>query len=168
MNRFPNSRLAGLLSAAAFLAVTNGASAQTASPAAPMAADHPPMSSSSGGPARPSGVSPDVEQHISRLHGQLGITPAEQAQWEQCAQVMRDNAAQMNQAFMDRSAKVAGMNAVDTMQSYAQLAQIHATNMQKLASAFQALYGSFPDQQKQVADAVFRKNNATRMQHANR
>jgi phage/plasmid primase-like uncharacterized protein len=46
------------------------------------------------------------------------------------------------------------------MQSYAQLAQVHATNMQKLASAFQSLYSSFPDQQKLVADAVFRKSNA--------
>ncbi len=168
MNRFSNCRLAGILSAVAFAATTAGASAQTAAPAAPMATDHSQMSSSSGGQARSRGVSPDVEQHIRQLRGQLGITSAQEAQWDQCAQVMRDNAAQMSQAFMDRSAKVGGMDAVDNMQSYAQLAQIHATNMQKLASAFQALYSSFPDQQKQVADAVFRKNNATRMQHANR
>ena len=168
MNRFPNFRLAGILSAVAFAATASGASAQTAPSAAPMAAEHSPMSSSGSGPAHARSAPPDVEKHITQLHAQLGITPAEQAQWEQCAQVMRDNAAQMNQAFMDRSGKLDGMNAVDNMQSYAQLAQVHATNMQKLASAFQALYSSFPDQQKQVADAVFRKNNAARMQRANR
>ena len=78
---------------------------------------------------------------------------------------MRDNAAEINHSFTDRGAKVGAMNASDNMQSYAQLAQVHATNMQKLASAFQSLYGSFPDQQKLVADGVFRKSNALPMRH---
>ena len=33
-----------------------------------------------------------VENHIKQLHAQLHITPAEQSQWDQFAQVMRDNA----------------------------------------------------------------------------
>ena len=41
------------------------------------------------------------------------------------------------------------------MQSYAQLTQVHATNMQNLASASQMLYISFTAQQKQRADGVF-------------
>jgi hypothetical protein len=41
-----------------------------------------------------------VENHIKQLHAQLRITPAEQPQWDQFAQVMRDNARDMDQAFM--------------------------------------------------------------------
>ena len=108
----------------------------------------------------PKEASTKVEQHIRQLHSQLGITPAQQPQWDQFAQVMRDNAAQISQASADRVARVNALDAAANMQSYAQLAQVHATNMQKLASAFQSLYASFPEPQKQVADSVFRKSAA--------
>ena len=39
-----------------------------------------------------------VEARIKQLHAQLGITPAEQAQWEQFAQTMRDNARAMDRS----------------------------------------------------------------------
>jgi periplasmic protein CpxP/Spy len=110
-------------------------------------------------PALPKSISEKVEQHIKQLHDQLGITVAEEPQWKQFAQVMRDNATQMQQAFAARAANVATMTAAENMQSYSQLAQLHAANMQKLASAFQTLYDTFPDAQKNVADAVFRQNN---------
>ena len=126
----------------------------TAAPAAPAAA-----------PALPREVSAKVEQRIRQLHGQLGITSAQQPQWDQFAQVMRDNAAQISQASADRIARVRALDAADNMQSYAQLAQVHATDMQKLATAFQSLYASFPEAQKQVADSVFRKGNAIAPRH---
>jgi hypothetical protein len=97
-----------------------------------------------------------VEQHITRLHARLHITPAQQADWDQFAQVMRDNAKDMNQTLEQRNAGFGSMTAVDNMQSYAQLAQQHAQDTQKLAAAFQTLYGSFSDDQKKNADAVFR------------
>jgi periplasmic protein CpxP/Spy len=50
------------------------------------------------------------------------------------------------------------MDAPDNMRSYAQLAQTHADNMERLATAFQSLYDAFPDQQKKAADAVFRSS----------
>ncbi len=133
--------------AAAFAQTTPATT--TPAPAAPAAPSAAPATLS---PA----VSARVEQHIKALHDQLGITTAEQPQWDQFAQVMRDNAAQIGQAFQARGAKIATDSAADNMQSYAAIAQVHATNMQKLASAFQALYTSFPDAQKQKADTVFR------------
>ena len=148
---------AAILTVLAVPALNASASAQTSAPAtSPAPAPE---------PALPKAVSAKVEQHIKQLHGELGITPAEQPQWDQFAQVMRVNAAEINQSFTDRAAKVGAMNASDNMQSYAQLAQVHATNMQKLASAFQSLYSSLPDQQKLVADGVFRKSNAVPMRH---
>jgi hypothetical protein len=110
-------------------------------------------------PAPPSSAT--VEQHITQLHTQLGITPAEQVQWDAFAQVMRDNADQMSAAFSERGSGVTNMSALDNMQSYARLAQVHAANMQKLASAFEPLYESFSDQQKKRADQVFQASART-------
>jgi hypothetical protein len=100
--------------------------------------------------------SANVEAHIALLHKELQITPAEETQWAAFAQVMRDNAAQMDAAFSQRGSELATMNAVQDLQSYAQISQIQSNNMQKLATAFQTLYASFPASQQKVADAVFR------------
>jgi hypothetical protein len=97
-----------------------------------------------------------VEQHITDLHNQLHITAAQQAQWDPFAQVMRDNAKGMDQSLEQRGASLASMTAPENMQSYAQLAQQHAQDMQKLAAAFQTLYGSLSDEQKKSADELFR------------
>jgi protein CpxP len=109
-------------------------------------------------PAKPGAASPTerVEEHISRLHAQLRITPAEEPQWNQFAQVMRENAKDMEQVLQERANGFAGMNAADNLQSYAHVAQRHAQDTEKLATAFQALYGSLSDEQKKNADAVFR------------
>ncbi len=164
MSRFRTPRLAAVLAVIALpvLAVPAVALAQS-SPSAPPPAAAPKAESSppavAPAPTLPKAQSKRVEQHIKQLHDQLGITTAEEPQWTQFAQVMRDNAAQMEQAFSARGAHVDAMNAADNMQSYAQLAQVHATNMQKLASSFQSLYNSFPDAQKKVADTVFKKSD---------
>jgi hypothetical protein len=102
-----------------------------------------------------------VEAHIQALHDQLQITPAEEPEWAAFAQVMRENAAQMEQAFATRGANLATMNAVADMQSYAQIAQIQSANMQKLAASFQALYERFPAEQQKLADNVFREKMAS-------
>jgi protein CpxP len=145
---------AGVLLASLLLPVTLplGASAQTETPAGgPSATTKPQV------PARnPMSMTDRVEQHITRLHAQLKITTAEQPQWDQFAQVMRENAKDMNQAFQQRATGFASMNAAENMQSYAQIAQQQAGDTQKLATAFQALYGSMSDDQKKNADAVFR------------
>jgi hypothetical protein len=111
-------------------------------------------------PALPQAMEQKIDAHINMLHKQLAITPAQDPQWTQFAQVMRDNAASMHAAFEARGAKLSDMNAADNMQSYAELARVHADNMQKLATSFQTLYASLSDQQKQTADAVFRHDEA--------
>ena len=58
------------------------------------------------------------------------------------------------------------MNAAENMQSYAQIAELHAQDTQKLAAAFQTLYGSMSDAQKKNADTVFRARSEQRdVQH---
>lgn len=103
-----------------------------------------------------------VEQRISDLHAQLKITDAQSTQWDAFAQTMRDNAMKTAQAFHDRAQKLSSMNADDAMKSYAQLAQNHADNMQKLSSAWSALYAVLSADQKQTADAMYRNQSAKR------
>jgi protein CpxP len=143
------------------LSLPAAAFAQANTPA-PAPAEAP---STGAAPALPASISAKVEEHIKQLHDQLSITPAEQPQWDQYAQVMRENAAQMSEAFTTRASKVGAMNAADNMQSYAQISQVHATNMQKLASAFQSLYNTFPDDQKHLADGVFQNSKGRLAPH---
>jgi protein CpxP len=109
---------------------------------------------------KPASLTDRVEQHITRLRAQLGITPAQQPQWDQFAAVMRDNAKAMSQTLEQRGTRFASMNASENMQSYAQIAQQHAQDVQKLATAFQPVYESMSDDQKKLADAVFRADAA--------
>jgi protein CpxP len=99
-----------------------------------------------------------VEQRIKQLHSQLQITPAEQPQWDQFAHVMRENARDMDQAFMQRAQQFSKMSAVENMRSYEQIAEEHTQRLQKLIPAFESLYDAMPDQQKRLADQVFREN----------
>jgi protein CpxP len=97
-----------------------------------------------------------VEQRITDLHSKLHITPAQQPQWDQFIQVMRDNARTMDETFQHRVQTMTAMTATENMQSYAQLAATNAQDVQKLVPAFQALYDTMSDTQKRTADQVFR------------
>jgi periplasmic protein CpxP/Spy len=96
-----------------------------------------------------------VERRIADLHSRLQITPQESQQWDQFAQVMRDNAKEMDDLYRQRAEKLGSMSAVENMQSFEQIEEARAQQMQKLVPAFQALYASLSDQQKTEADRVF-------------
>jgi len=101
-----------------------------------------------------------VEQRITDLHAKLNITDQQSKQWDAFTQTMRDNANKTDGAFRDRAQKLSSMDADDAMKSYAALAQQHAENMQKLSSAFSDLYAVLSPEQKQVADAMYRNEQA--------
>jgi len=123
--------------------------------ARPAAAQPSPLA---GHPAAGKNAEERVEQRIKELHAQLRITAAEGPQWDQFVQVMRENARDMDQAWLQRVDQFQSMNALQNMQSYEQIAEQHAQHLQKLVPAFQSLYNAMPDQQKQLADQVFRAN----------
>jgi protein CpxP len=105
-----------------------------------------------------------VEERIRILQKQLGITEAQMPLWEAFAQAMRDNAASTDALFAHRAGSVATMNAVDNMHSYAQIARAYADNTERLATAFDSLYASLTDTQKQAADTLFRQQAAAAAQ----
>ncbi len=98
-----------------------------------------------------------ADQRIQTLQAALQIAPPQMAQWNSFAQAMRDNAAATDALFRNRAASAATMNAVDNMKSYAAVARSYADNTQKLSDAFGTLYAALSDQQKQVADRLFRQ-----------
>jgi hypothetical protein len=142
--------------------------AQSGQTAASQGAVPPPPAASSplaGHPVPGKNAEERVERRIRELHSQLQITPAEELQWNEFAQVMRENARDMDQAFMQRAQQFPTMNALQNMQSYEQISEEHAQRVQKLVPAFQKLYGAMPDQQKRLADQVFRANAEKHQEH---
>ena len=91
------------------------------------------------------------------LQSQLGITEAQMPLWSAFTQAMRDNAAATDALFTQRAGAVATMNAPDNMHSYAEIARAYADNTERLATAFDSLYASLSDTQKQAADTMFRQ-----------
>ena len=96
-----------------------------------------------------------VEKHIDQLHTTLKITPAQEAQWNEVAATMRDNAKEMDRAIDKRTAGAASATAVDDLKAYADIAQTHANGVKKLATAFSGLYSAMSDEQKKAADEAF-------------
>jgi catalase (peroxidase I) len=97
-----------------------------------------------------------VEQRIQALQAKLAITPGEMHDWNDFAQVMRDNASSTDQLFQQRAHSAATMTAVENMRSYAGIARSYADNTQKLADAFATFYGKLTPEQQKSADALFR------------
>jgi periplasmic protein CpxP/Spy len=110
----------------------------------------------------PPKVETRVQQHIEQLHKRLEITPAQQSQWDQFAQVMQQDAADMRSAIEQRGQELNSMTALQDMQSYTHLADVHAEDMHRLTAAFEQLYNSLTPQQRQNADEVFRYRAETR------
>lgn len=161
MIRIP--RLAPL--AAALFCVPALALAQsTTSPSTPAHPAEPPAAAgpSAAAPALPQNIRARVEAHIKQLHAQLRITPAQEEQWKAFADVMRQNAADMDAAMEQRAKQFASMNALQNMQSYGQIAEKHAQHMQKLVAAFGTLYNALPESQQKLADQVFRARATAR------
>ena len=152
------SSLARGAALAALLAPAIGL-AQSAAPLPPTAAAATPAP----GATPPTGSAPSaatqaaVDQRIRMLQSQLGVTEAQMPLWSAFTQAMRDNAAATDALFTQRAGAVATMTAPDNMHSYAQIARAYADNTERLATAFDALYASLSDTQKQAADTLFRQ-----------
>ncbi len=111
-------------------------------------------------PAPSAATKTAVDQRIRALQSQLGITEAQMPLWTAFAQAMRDNAASTDALFAQRASAVTSMSAVDNMHSYAQIARAYAENTERLATAFDSLYASLTDTQRQAADTLFRQQAA--------
>jgi hypothetical protein len=152
--------LAALLAPAVGLAQSAAPLPPTAAATSPAPAATPPA----GSPAPSAATQAAVDQRIRALQSQLGITEAQMPLWSAFTQAMRDNAAATDALFMQRAGAVATMSAADNMHSYAQIARAYADNTERLATAFDSLYASLSDTQKQAADTLFRQQTTAAAQ----
>ena len=58
--------------------------------------------------------------------------------------------------FQQRETQFARIDAVENMADYATIAELHATQLRRLATAFQALYAVLSPEQQRSADFSFR------------
>jgi hypothetical protein len=107
-------------------------------------------------PASKAAEVPSIEARIKELHKKLQITDAQKTQWDSLAQVMRDNAQAMVDLEKKRASDTQSMSAVDVVKSYDSVIEAHEAGMKKFIPAFEALYGSMSDDQKKIADSLFR------------
>jgi LTXXQ motif family protein len=97
-----------------------------------------------------------TQERLTHLRDQLHITAAEQPAWNQFEQTSMQNAVNLDQAYRQRAEQVPTANAVQNMQSFAQIQMEQAQDMQRLVPAFQSLYSKLTPQQQQMADQTFR------------
>jgi hypothetical protein len=132
-----------LLACAATPVLAANADAGAAKPPANATAQHPQID--------------PVEVRIHDLHSKLQITDAQSGQWEAVARVMRGNAKDIEALVRDKRQNEASMTAVDDLKAYQAISEAHAKAAAKLTDAFGVLYLTMSDDQKKIADGVFRQ-----------
>ncbi|GGD50614.1 Spy/CpxP family protein refolding chaperone [Caballeronia grimmiae] len=149
--------------------VVTAAFAQASAPSAPAPASAPAVQKAASAPAG-SKREARVEERIAKLHADLKITSAQEAQWAPFADAMRDNARAMSDLYRQRIAQRDSMSALDNMKQYQQITQANADGTKRLVDAFEPLYTSLSPEQRKLADTSFRQEgrDRARREHAQR
>ena len=107
------------------------------------------------------GESP-VEKRISELHAKLKITSDQETLWSAVANEMRDEGKTFTSAIQTRDGSAKTMTAIDDLNSYADLASLHADSMKKFITVFTPLYNGMTADQKKNADLVFQEHKKSK------
>jgi len=95
-----------------------------------------------------------VDGRIAFLKAELKITPAQEAQWQQVAAAMRDNAKSLDQAITTARQNRGTMDAVQRLEARGQFAKLRADNDTRLLAAFKPLYAGLSPEQQQMANEL--------------
>jgi hypothetical protein len=96
-----------------------------------------------------------TEARIKELKSELKITDAQEVLWNNFAQVMRENAKDMDAITKDKAESSKTMNAVEHMKFHSQITEARLNQQKKLIPPFEALYAGLSDEQKKVTDTIF-------------
>ena len=97
-----------------------------------------------------------TEARIKQLQDALKITEEQEPLWSNLTLVMRDNAKNMDALTKDRAETLKTMNSVEQMKFQSQIAEARVDQLKRFIPPYEALYNSMSDEQKKVADALFR------------
>ena len=100
----------------------------------------------------PAAPAPNIEANLAQLHQRLGITPAQEPQFQALANIMRENAR-----AAPSTPPSPNVNAVEGLRLAIQYAQQEVAGMRRMLPALQALYASLSPAQRQAADQIFRQ-----------
>jgi hypothetical protein len=90
-------------------------------------------------------------------------TTYNEPKWNAVAQAIRENAINMDTLIAEnRKTPPQDMTAVEDLKSYQKYAQAHVDGLKNLIASFATLYDSMPDDQKRIADDVFRTSERER------
>jgi protein CpxP len=96
-----------------------------------------------------------VEGHIAFLHAELGITPEQEPLWNAVANSMRTDVSTMKQAEQNVGDRWVGSEtAPEYLYNRAMFAGLRADGEARFYNAFEPLYDSLSDAQKDVADDI--------------
>lgn len=104
--------------------------------------------------AQPAQPRQNVEANIAELRRKLQITPAQEAQFNAVAGVIRDNARLEASAPQQPSATA---SAVDELRAAIRYDELELAGLKRMLPALEALYAILSPAQRQTADAVFRQ-----------
>jgi hypothetical protein len=104
--------------------------------------------------AQPAQPRQNVEANIAELRKKLQITPAQEAQFNAVAAVMRDNARLEASAPQQPPANA---SALDDLRAYIKYGELELVGLKKMLPPLEALYATLSPAQKKAADAVFRQ-----------
>jgi hypothetical protein len=104
--------------------------------------------------AQPPAQPPNVEANIASLHQRLQITPAQEAQFNAVANVLRQNARAEASAPQSPPANA---SAVDHLRAEIQYDEVELAGMKRLLPTMEALYATLSPAQRQTADTIFRQ-----------
>jgi len=102
--------------------------------------------------AQPPGQPQSVEANIATLHQRLQIMPAQEAQFNAVANVMRQNARAEASAPQSPPRNA---SAVDQLRAEIQYDEVELSGMKRLLPALEALYPILSPTQKQTANVIF-------------
>ncbi len=95
-----------------------------------------------------------VEGHIAFLKAEIGISAAQEAEWQPVAAAMREDVRNLNDAEHRIARQQGSDTALDYLQNRVLFANLRAQGEQRFLTAFQPLYGVLSSQQKRVADEL--------------
>lgn len=98
-----------------------------------------------------------TELRIKDMHTKLKITAEQETLWSKVAQIMLEEAKNMDVLTQTRIEHAKDLTAIDDLKSYAEIAEAHANGIKKLTPAFAELYAGMSDAQKKEADLLFRE-----------
>jgi protein CpxP len=104
--------------------------------------------------AQPAQPRQNIETNIAELRKKLQITPAQEAQFNGVAGVMRDNARLEVSAPQQPPANA---TAVDDLRAYIKYSELELQGLKKMLPALEALYAALTPAQRKTADTVFRQ-----------